>query len=59
MELDPAKRLAMLVDAMALVDEDVGFIPVHYRKIYWAARDKVRVKPRPNDLVELRFVNVD
>ncbi|APV50892.1 hypothetical protein BWI17_15065 [Betaproteobacteria bacterium GR16-43] len=58
-ELDPAKRLAMLVEAMALVDEDVGFIPVHYRKIYWAARDKVRVKPRPNDLVELRFLNID
>ncbi|QJR11359.1 Heme-binding protein A [Usitatibacter rugosus] len=57
-ELDPAKRLSMLVEAMVLVDEDVGFIPIHYRRVFWAVGEKVQIKPRPNDQVELRFVNV-
>jgi peptide/nickel transport system substrate-binding protein len=58
-ELDQPKRLKMLVDAMTEIDNDVGFVPIHYRHIFWASRANIRVKPRPNDVLELRFVNVD
>jgi peptide/nickel transport system substrate-binding protein len=58
-ELDAPKRLRYLADAMTEIDADVGFIPIHYRHIFWATRANVKVKARPNDVLELRFVNVD
>jgi len=58
-EPDPAKRLQMLVQAMSVVEEDVAYITLTYRRVYWAMRSNVRVKPRPNDLLDLRYVNID
>ena len=58
-ELDAPKRIKMLTDAMSEIDADIGFVPIHYRHIFWATRSNVRVKPRPNDVLELRFVNID
>jgi peptide/nickel transport system substrate-binding protein len=58
-ELDPAKRTAMLTEAMTVADEDVAYIILTHRSVYWAMRDKVRVKTRPNDLLDLRYLNVD
>ena len=58
-ELDPVKRTALLTEAMAEADRDVAYVTLTYRSVFWAMRDKVRVKPRPNDLLDLRFVNVD
>ena len=58
-ELDPAKRTAMLTEAMAVADEDVAYIILTHRSVYWAMRDKVRVKTRPNDLLDLRYLNLD
>jgi peptide/nickel transport system substrate-binding protein len=58
-ELDPAKRLTMLDEAMVAVDNDVAYIPLTHRRVFWAMRNNVQVKPRPNDLLELRFVNLD
>ena len=58
-ELDPMKRNAYLTDAMAVADEDVAYVTLSYRNVFWAMRDKVRTKARPNDLLDLRFVNID
>jgi peptide/nickel transport system substrate-binding protein len=58
-EFDPEKRAKLLNEAMALIDADVGFVPLANRDVVWAMRKNVRVKPRPNDLVDLRFVNLD
>jgi peptide/nickel transport system substrate-binding protein len=58
-ELDPLKRNAWLTEAMAAADEDVAYVTLSYRNVFWAMRDKVRTKARPNDLLDLRFVNVD
>ncbi len=58
-ELDGAKRLRMFVEAMAAIDEDVGYIPLVYRRVAWAMRSNARMKVRPNDSLELRFVNLD
>jgi peptide/nickel transport system substrate-binding protein len=58
-ELDPVKRTALLTEAMVAADEDVAYITLSYRNVFWAMRDKVRTKPRPNDLLDLRYVNLD
>ena len=58
-ELDSAKRLAMLAEVMAIADEDVAYITLTYRSVYWAMRSNVHVKPRPNDLLDLRYVRMD
>jgi peptide/nickel transport system substrate-binding protein len=58
-ELDTAKRYAMLNEAMAVADEDVAYITLTYRSNFWAMRSNVHAKPRPNDLLDLRFVRMD
>ncbi|HTS85769.1 MAG TPA: ABC transporter substrate-binding protein, partial [Usitatibacter sp.] len=58
-ELDPEKRKAMFVEALTIIDDDCAFIPLMYRRIEWVMRKNVHVKAMPNDVVDLRFVNVD
>ena len=58
-ELDDAKRRALLVDAMSLIDADNAFVPLVYRRVVWAMRKNVRTPVLPNDLLDLRFVNID
>jgi len=57
-ELDEAKRRAMLTEAMTLLDADSAFIPTIYRKIVWVMRSNIKTPVMPNDIVDLRFVNV-
>jgi peptide/nickel transport system substrate-binding protein len=58
-ELDPVKRRELLTEATAILDADVAFIPLIYRRVGWAMRKNVRAIVRPNDILDLRFVNVD
>jgi peptide/nickel transport system substrate-binding protein len=58
-EFDPARRTAHFTDAMSSIDAEAGFIPLVYRNIGWAMRDKVKAVIRPNDVLDLRFVNVE
>ncbi|HEX7465267.1 MAG TPA: ABC transporter substrate-binding protein [Usitatibacter sp.] len=58
-ELDPVKRRALLIDAMAALDADIAFIPLVYRRVVWAMRKNVHTPILPNDVVDLRFVDID
>jgi peptide/nickel transport system substrate-binding protein len=58
-EFDPAKRKALFVEALEALDADVAFIPLVYRKVLWAMRSNVKTVARPNDILELRFTNLD
>ena len=58
-EFDPAKRAALFTEAMMAIDADAGFIPLIYRKITWAMRKNVNVVVRPNDNLDLRYVNMN
>jgi peptide/nickel transport system substrate-binding protein len=58
-ELDPVKRRQLLTEATAALDADVGFIPLIYRRVVWAMRKNVSAAVMPNDILDLRFVNVD
>jgi peptide/nickel transport system substrate-binding protein len=57
-EMDEAKRRSMLTEAMTIMDADSGYIPILYRKIVWVMRANVKANAQPNDIVDLRFVNV-
>ena len=58
-EFDTAKRYALFNEAMTLVDADVGFIPLVHRHVTWAMRKNVKARLRPNDVLDLRFVNIE
>jgi peptide/nickel transport system substrate-binding protein len=57
-EMDEGKRRAMLTEAMAIMEADSGYIPILYRKTVWVMRGNVKANAQPNDIVDLRFVNV-
>ncbi len=58
-ELDVAKRRALLVEAMTALDADAAFVPLVYRRVVWAMRKNVTTPILPNDNLDLRFVNID
>jgi peptide/nickel transport system substrate-binding protein len=58
-EHNPELRRKMLEEAMIAIDNDVAYVPLTQRYVFWAMRTNVRVKSRPNDNVDLRFVNID
>jgi peptide/nickel transport system substrate-binding protein len=59
LEFDHAKRTALFTEAMLAIDAEAGFIPLIYRKNTWAMRKNVKALMRPNDILDLRFVNVE
>jgi peptide/nickel transport system substrate-binding protein len=58
-EFDTAKRTAYFTEAMLAIDGEAGFVPLIYRKNMWAMRKNVKVVMRPNDVLDLRMVNVE
>jgi peptide/nickel transport system substrate-binding protein len=58
-ELDAAKRRALLVEAMGALDADAAFIPLVYRRVVWAMHKNVTTPILPNDNLDLRFVNIE
>src|SRR5215831_18259172 len=51
-EFDPAKRRALSIEAMSLLDADAAFIPLIYRNVTWAMRKNIQVQLMPNDIVD-------
>lgn len=58
-ELDSAKRIQMLVQAMSAAEEDAAYVTLTHRRVYWAMRSGVNVKPRPDDVLDLRYLNIN
>jgi peptide/nickel transport system substrate-binding protein len=50
-EMDPAKRNAMIVQALRFIRDDVGYVPLHDQTVAWAVRDGVDVKVAPDNIV--------
>ena len=57
-ELDPARRLALIGEAARLIQEDVGFIPLHQQQLGWAARTGVELVQPADNTFPLRWVRV-
>jgi peptide/nickel transport system substrate-binding protein len=58
-EMDPAKRRELMLQAFRRVRESVLVIPLHRQMIPWAARSNVRLVHRPDNVVEALWVRID
>ena len=59
LEFDPGRRLALFTEAMAMIEGDAAFVPLLARDVTWAMRGNVRVVVRPNDVLDLKRVNME
>jgi peptide/nickel transport system substrate-binding protein len=59
LQFDEDKRAALFTAAMQAMDDDAAFVPLIHRHVTWAMRKNVKVVLRPNDNVDLRFVNIE
>jgi len=58
-EMDPAKRRAMMLDAFTRVRDQVYIIPLHRQVIPWAMRAKIHALHRADNVVQPLWVRVD
>jgi peptide/nickel transport system substrate-binding protein len=54
-EMDPAKRTRLMVEAQARMKAEHYFIPLHHQVRPWAMKPTVSTLHRPNDRPEMRF----
>ena len=57
-EMDGAKRLDMIREAVAIERAEVGVIPIHQQMLTWGLRKTVDVIQRPDDFLDLSSVVV-
>jgi peptide/nickel transport system substrate-binding protein len=57
-EADEAKRLDLMRQALALVKDDIAYIPLHQQQIVWAARNNVELVQEADGTFPLRFVKM-
>jgi peptide/nickel transport system substrate-binding protein len=58
-EPDLTKRRKMVGDALRIMNAELPLIPLYRRTLTWVMRPNVSVAQWPNDILELRFVQVD
>lgn len=58
-EPDIDKRRRMVGDALRIMHADLPLIPLYRRTLTWVMRPNVSVAHWPNDILELRFVQID
>ncbi len=58
-EIDPAKRMAMIRQAATILQSDFGYIPLHQQMLAWATRSNIDVVQPADDNFLLRFVKVN
>jgi peptide/nickel transport system substrate-binding protein len=57
-ELDQTKRQAMIDEGAKIVQDQVGFIPLHQQTIVWATKNGVDVTQTADNFFQLRWVKV-
>jgi peptide/nickel transport system substrate-binding protein len=57
-EPELARRRALVGDALRELNADLPLIPLYRRKLTWAMRPDISVAQWPNDVLELRFVQI-
>src|SRR6266850_2518170 len=58
-EVDQAKRQALITEALAIHNAEIGHIPLHQAGLAWGVRKGVNVVLRSDDSLELKWVTVD
>ena len=57
-ELDLARRRQLVGDALRIMQADLPLIPLYRRTLTWVMRPDITVAQWPNDILELRFVQI-
>jgi len=57
-ELDLARRRQLVADALRIMQTDLPLIPLYRRTLTWVMRPDISVAQWPNDILELRFVQI-
>ncbi len=55
-ETDPVKRQSMIDEAFKIVQDEVGYLPLHQQPLSWGVRDGVTVAQRADNVLDLRNV---
>ena len=58
-EIDPAKRQALISEALTIHKDEIGHIPLHQAGLAWGVRKGVSVHLRNDDSLELKWVKVE
>jgi len=58
-ELDPAKRNALIQEALTIHRDEVGHLPLHQQTVVWAARNSIHLTQQADNVFPLRLVTVD
>ncbi len=57
-EIDPAKRQAMIISASKILHDDAAFIPLHQQTVVWAAKANIDLQQLADNTFPLRYVTV-
>ncbi len=57
-EPDLRHRRQLVADALRIMHADLPLIPLYRRTLTWAMRPDIHVAQWPNDVLELRFVQI-
>jgi peptide/nickel transport system substrate-binding protein len=57
-EPDLSRRRQLVGDALRMMQADLPLIPLYRRTLTWVMRPDIRVAQWPNDVLELRFVQI-
>ena len=57
-ETDPAKRGAMIIQSIDILQKDVATVPLHQQVIVWAAKDNVDVAQPADNVFPYRFIRM-
>ncbi len=55
-ENDQKRRNALIKEAFTIVKNEYGLLPLHQQTLSWAIRSDLRVKQRPDNVLDFRYV---
>jgi peptide/nickel transport system substrate-binding protein len=58
-EIDLDARQAMVDETVAIMQEEVAYVPLYVEPLVWAARDGIDLVQRPDNFFMLRWVTVE
>tara|TARA_S200000501_G_scaffold377092_1_gene434186 strand:+ start:1065 stop:2654 length:1590 start_codon:yes stop_codon:yes gene_type:complete len=56
-ETNQTKRQSMIDEAFKIHKDEVGHIPLHQQPLSWGVSEKVKLVQRPDNVLDLRYIN--
>lgn len=58
-ETDPARRQALINEGFSIVQDEVGYLPLHQQPLSWGVSDKVAVAQRADNVFDFRSIVIE